>query len=441
MMKRNFGKVECLLAVALTLGVPAFAQSADSTAVIQDDSKLSFTLDEAKKYALAHNRTIKNASYDVQKAEAARWKAIASMLPQVSGSVGYDYFFEKKSNLMGQELSNPAYFEFGLTATATVSGSQIVGVKVAKIAEELSQIGTGKTDQVITANVEKSYVNILALEKTKELLTRNLENLDNLHKMTMNAVKAGAAEQNDADQIAVQVSSMNSALNQTSRGIEVLYNTIRLMTGARPDAEIILTQTLDDVVNPETILSLMGEDLSLSRNFDYLLKWKSLELSDKQVTLSKMAYVPNFSLFYNYSNKAFPSEEGMNMVPPHTIGFKLNVPIFSSGSRWADVKSAKLDYEKALNEMADTEQQLGIQARQLRYNLTSAYENFEIQSSNIGVMQRVFKSNTEKFKYGTISSMQLTTSSTELVNAQNTYINALLDMVNAHVELRNLLNR
>ena len=440
-MKRNFGKVECLLAVALTLGVPAFAQSADSTAVIQDDSKLSFSLDEAKKYALAHNRTIKNASYDVQKAEAARWKAIASMLPQVSGSVGYDYFFEKKSNLMGQELSNPAYFEFGLTATATVSGSQIVGVKVAKIAEELSQIGTGKTDQAITASVEKSYVNILALEKTKELLTRNLENLDNLHKMTMNAVKAGAAEQNDADQIAVQVSSMNSALNQTSRGIEVLYNTIRLMTGARPDAEIILTQTLDDVVNPETILSLMGEDLSLSRNFDYLLKWKSLELSDKQVTLSKMAYVPNFSLFYNYSNKAFPSEEGMNMVPPHTIGFKLNVPIFSSGSRWADVKSAKLDYEKALNEMADTEQQLGIQARQLRYNLTSAYENFEIQSSNIGVMQRVFKSNTEKFKYGTISSMQLTTSSTELVNAQNTYINALLDMVNAHVELRNLLNR
>lgn len=441
MMKRVFGKVECLLAAALTLGVPAFAQSSDSSAVIQDDSKLSFTLDEAKKYALAHNRTIKNASYDVQKSEAARWKAIASMLPQVSGSVGYNYFFEKKSNLMGQELSNPAYFDFGLSATATVSGSQIVGVKVSKIAEELSQIGTGKTDQVITANVEKSYVNILALEKTKELLTRNLENLNNLHKMTMNAVKAGAAEQNDADQIAVQVSSMNSALNQTSRGIEVLYNTIRLMTGAKPDAEIVLTQTLDDVVNPETILSLMGEDLSLSRNYDYLLKWKSLELSDKQVTLSKMAYVPNFSLFYSYSNRAYPGDEGMNMVPPHTVGFKLNVPIFSSGSRWADVKSAKLDYEKAKNEMEDTEQQLGIQARQLRYNLTSAYENFEIQSNNIGVMQRVFKSNTEKFKYGTISSMQLTTSSTELVNAQNTYINALLDMVNAHVELRNLLNR
>ncbi|MBO7429290.1 MAG: TolC family protein [Paludibacteraceae bacterium] len=445
MMKRNFGKVECLLAVALTLGVPAFAQSSDSSAVIQDDSKLSFTLDEAKKYALAHNRTIKNASYDVQKSEAARWKAIASMLPQVSGNVGYNYFFDKKSTMKSGEMefpiSNPAYFEFGITATATVSGSQIVGVKVSKIAEELSQIGTGKTDQVITANVEKSYVNILALEKTRELLTRNLENLNNLHKMTMNAVKAGAAEQNDADQIAVQVSSMNSALNQTSRGIEVLYNTIRLMTGAKPDAEIVLTQTLDDVVNPETILSLMGEDLSLSRNFDYLLKWKSLELSDKQVTLSKMAYVPNLSLFYNYASKAFPGDEGMNMVPPHTVGFKLNVPIFSSGSRWADVKSAKLDYEKARNEMEDTEQQLGIQARQLRYNLTSAYENFEIQSNNIGVMQRVFKSNTEKFKYGTISSMQLTTSSTELVNAQNTYINALLDMVNAHVELRNLLNR
>lgn len=441
MMKTVIGKAECLLALSLTLGAPAFAQTADSVAVAQENSKLELSLDEAKRYALDHNRTIKNASYDVQKAEAARWKAIASMLPQVSGSVGYDYFFDKKSNLMGQDLTNPAYFEFGASATATVSGSQIVGVKVAKLAKELSMIATGKTDQAIVSSIEKSYVNILALEKTKELLSMNLENLSNLHKMTLNAVKAGAAEQNDADQIAVQVSSMNSALNQTSRGIEVLYNSIRLMTGADPDVEIALTQRLEDVVNPESILALMGEDLDMNRNFDYMIQRKSLEISEKQLTLSKMAYVPNFSLFYSYSNKAFPSEEGMNMVPPHTIGFKLNVPIWSSGSRWADVRSAKMDYAKSLNDMEDKEQQLGIQARQLRYNLTSAYENYQIQSDNIGVMQRVFKSNSEKFKYGTISSMQLTTSGTELVNAQNTYVNALLDMVNAHVELKSLLNK
>lgn len=441
MMKTVIGKAECLLALSLTLGAPAFAQTADSVAVAQENSKLELSLDEAKRYALDHNRTIKNASYDVQKAEAARWKAIASMLPQVSGSVGYDYFFDKKSNLMGQDLTNPAYFEFGASATATVSGSQIVGVKVAKLAKELSMIATGKTDQAIVSSIEKSYVNILALEKTKELLSMNLENLSNLHKMTLNAVKAGAAEQNDADQIAVQVSSMNSALNQTSRGIEVLYNSIRLMTGADPDVEIALTQRLEDVVNPESILALMGEDLDMNRNFDYMIQSKSLEISKKQLTLSKMAYVPNLSLFYSYSNKAFPSEEGMNMVPPHTIGFKLNVPIWSSGTRWADVRSAKMDYAKSLNDMEDKEQQLGIQARQLRYNLTSAYENYQIQSDNIGVMQRVFKSNSEKFKYGTISSMQLTTSGTELVNAQNTYVNALLDMVNAHVELKSLLNK
>lgn len=441
MMKTVFRKAECLLALSLSIAAPAFAQTADSTAVAQENSKLELSLDEAKRYALDHNRTIKNASYDVQKSEAARWKAIASMLPQVSGSVGYDNFFDKKSNLMGQELSNPPYFEYGVTATATVSGSQIVGVKVANVAKELSMIATGKTDQAIVASVEKSYVNILALEKTRELLSVNLENLSKLHKMTLNAVQAGAAEQNDADQIAVQVSSMNSALNQTSRGIEVLYNTIRLMTGADPDVEITLTQRLEEVVNPESILGLMSEDFNMSRNFDYMLQRKSLELSKKQLTLSKMAYVPNFSLFYNYSNKSFPAEEGMNMVPPHTIGFKLNVPIWSSGSRWADVRSAKMDYAKSLNDMEDKAQQLGIQARQLRYNLTSAYENYQIQSDNIGVMQRVFNSNSEKFKYGTISSMQLTTSGTELVNAQNTYVNALLDMVNAHVELKTLLNK
>ena len=54
------------------------------TALWAQDSIMTLTLDEAQKVAKEHNRTLKNASLDVQKAEATRWQTIASMLPQVN---------------------------------------------------------------------------------------------------------------------------------------------------------------------------------------------------------------------------------------------------------------------------------------------------------------------------------------------------------------------
>lgn len=483
-MKTVFRKAECLLALSLMAVTPTFAQTADSVAVAQDNSKLELSLEDAKKYALEHNRTIQNASYDVKKAEAARWKAIASMLPQVSGDLSYANMPNYKkdfSAMMGggasaaaqmaaQDTANknpmaidstksqakvdnakqvPPTMSWGIAANATISGAQIVGVRVAKVAKELSEIAVGKTDQAILSNIETSYVNILALQNTVMLLEKNLENMDKMHSMTENAVKAGAAEQNDADQIAIQVASMNSAVNSTKRTIEVLYNTIRMMMGVPADQEIVLTQKLEDVVNPGSILSLLDMELNLSDNYDYKIKEKSTELSKKQLNLSKAAYIPALTAFYNYSKQKYLSDDksltdilnAFSGQPEHTVGFKVSVPIWSSGSRWADVRSAKMEYAKAVNTLEDTELQLGIQEKQLRYNLTSAYENYEIQSNNMDVMQRVFKSNTEKFKYGTISSMQLTTSSSELVGAQNTYITSLMDMVGAYVDLKVLLNK
>lgn len=199
-------------------------------------------------------------------------------------------------------------------------------------------MAVGKTDQVITSNIETSYVNILALQTTVQLLESNLENMDKMYNMTVNAVNAGVAEQNDADQIAIQVASMKSAVNTTKRTIEVLYNTIRTMMGIAADQEIVLTQKLEDVVNPGSILSLMGADLNLNNNYDYRIKSKSTELTKKQLNLSKAAYIPSLTAFYNYSDYKYvnadeQTEAILDMFsssPKNTVGVKLSVPIWSS---------------------------------------------------------------------------------------------------------------
>ena len=409
---------------------------------VSKDSSLVVSLDEAKQYAVEHNRTVQNAGLSVKQAEAARWQAIASMLPQVSGSLGYTNMCGYEMSLAGMPVPMNPTGELGIKATMTISGQQIVGSLISDLAKDMQDVAKAKTIQVIEANVTNVYVNILATQETVELLRKNMVNLESLYKMTENAVKVGAAEQIDADQLSVQVASMESAINTTDRTIEVLKSSLQLLLGADARTEVVLSNKLDDILNAEEAMKLLSSELVLEDNYDYALSKQQAELAKKQVTMKAMEYVPSITGFYQYSGKTYFGEaEGMNMTPPNTVGVTVSVPIWSSGVRAAGVTEKKLAYQAAQNTLADTEDQLRVSDRQYRYDLVSAYDNYQIQKRNIEVTQRVFDNMSKKFEYGYASSLDVTNTSTNLITAQQNYIQALTSMVNAHINLKNLLNK
>lgn len=409
---------------------------------VSKDSSLLVSLDEAKQYAVEHNRTVQNAGLSVKQAEAARWQSIASMLPQVSGTLGYTNMCGYEMKLAGMPVPMNPTGELGIKATMTISGQQIVGSLISDLAKDMQDVAKAKTIQVIEANVTNIYVNILATQETVELLRKNMVNLESLYKMTENAVKVGAAEQIDADQLSVQVASMESAINTTDRTIEVLKSSLQLLLGVDASTEVVLSNKLDDILNVDEAMKLLSSELVLEENYDYALSKQQAELAKKQVTMKAMEYVPSITGFYQYSGKTYFGEaEGMNMTPPNTVGVTVSVPIWSSGVRAAGVTEKKLAYQAAQNTLADTEDQLRVSDRQYRYDLVSAYDNYQIQKRNIEVTQRVFDNMSKKFEYGYASSLDVTNTSTNLITAQQNYIQALTSMVNAHINLKNLLNK
>lgn len=409
---------------------------------VSKDSSLVVSLDEAKQYAVEHNRTVQNAGLSVKQAEAARWQSIASMLPQVSGSLGYTNMCGYEMKLAGMPVPMNPTGELGIKATMTISGQQIVGSLISDLAKDMQDVAKAKTIQVIEANVTNVYVNILATQETVELLRKNMVNLETLYEMTENAVKVGSAEQIDADQLSVQVASMESAINTTDRTIEVLKSSLQLLLGVDASTEIVLSNKLDDILNVDEAMKLLSSELVLEENYDYALSKQQAELAKKQVTMKAMEYVPSITGFYQYSGKTYFGEaEGMNMTPPNTVGVTVSVPIWSSGVRAAGVTEKKLAYQAAQNTLADTEDQLRVSDRQYRYDLVSAYDNYQIQKRNIEVTQRVFENMSKKFEYGYASSLDVTNTSTNLITAQQNYIQALTSMVNAHINLKNLLNK
>jgi Outer membrane protein len=428
-----------ILTAAFLLLTVAYSFAQNET---QQEGALSISLKSAQDYAVEHNKTLQNSSLEIQKAEAAKWGAIASMLPQVSASLGYSNYCGYEMNLGPMSMSMPATGTLGITASVALTGQQIIGIQMAEMSKSLADITNQQSEDEIRYQVAKIYMSILVMQNTTELLERSLENLESLQETTQNAVDVGAAEQTDADKLMVQVLSLRTSISSTNRSLEMLENSMRLQLGCGVNTKLTLTQTVDDILKPEAILALQNETFNVENNYNYQLLQENSKLLKKQIDLKIMGYVPTLSAYYQYSGRTyFGKKEGFNMTPPNLIGLTLNVPIWSSGKTWSDVKQAKIEYEKFQNTIETTRDALLVQERQLRYNVTSNYETYEAQKLNLEVTERVFTNVSNKFEHGMASSLELTTASSDIISAQSNYISAVLNLVNAQIEFEQLLNR
>ena len=425
------------LTLTLALVGLAFAANAQST--------LRMTLSEAQQYAVEHNQTMRNAELDVKKAEADRWKTFSTMLPTVKA--GYDYQnmcgYKMEMNMGGASISIPMDPTGSLNVTAAVAltGSQIVGTMMQKTALEMSDISRQQTEQQTRSQVKNTYVSILVMEQTVTLLDSSLANLERLAATSQEAVNVGAAEQVDADKLQVQVATLRSSINTTRRSLQLLRNSMLLQLGADVNATIELATPLDQILNVQDAAKFLNESFNPENNYSYRLLAKSEELAKRQVSMAWMDFSPTVSLFYQYSKKYHFGEKGMDMTPPNMVGFSLSVPLLTTGTRLANVKSAKIALQESRNSRRQAEDGLQMQYNQLRYDLTSALETYDIQRRNVDVTQRVFASVSEKYKYGRASSLEVTTASNDIITAQSSYIQSVMNVIAAQVALEDMLNK
>lgn len=437
------------------------------------DTTLNLTLEQAQQYALQHNATMLNADLDVQKAEASRWQTLSSMLPQVKAGFDYQNMCGYEMNLGGRSGSmssmipdsiciggmwlpislpesggsessgsipmNPSG-TFSITASIALTGAQIVGTMLNNIAIDMANISHKQTIQSTKANVKTVYTSILVMEQTVGLLDSSLANMMQLLATTQASVDAGAAEQISADKLNVQVASLRNSINTTKRTLKMLYNSLILQLGADVNTQLVLTTTVDDVINVEKAAGLTMGGFNIENNYNYQLLEQSERVAKKQTTMAWMDCTPTLSAYYQYSNKTyFGKDAGFNMTPPNMIGASVSLPIFQSGTRWAKIKGAQIDYQEALNNKKQAEDGLRVQYNQLCYDLVSAIESFQIQQENLDVTRRVFRNTSEKYTYGHASNLEVTNASTDIITAQSNYIQAVLNVVNAQVALENLL--
>jgi outer membrane protein TolC len=414
--------------------------------MLHAQQKITLDLAGARKTALEYNKTVANSGLAVDKANMAVREAIANGLPQLNAAVDYSNALGAKISIRfneampASEIDIKPQSNFNLSLTQLIfSGNYIVGVQTARLYQTMAGMNQEKTSLEIVAQVTDAYHLVLISEELLKLLTQNLDNLDKLYTKTVALGTFGIIEQTDVDQLLVQVNTLKNAVNSSQRQLELATNMLRLILGVSVDTELELTESLDDLVRMSEGSSPVTEKFSIDDQIDFRMISQQEMVSRKMIDMRRANALPTISGFYQYTYKLLKPD--FDMTPANIVGLQMNIPIFSSGVRSAQVKQARIDLETARNNKSLLSEQIQVQEKQLRYNYNSALETYLNQKSNVEVSRRVYSSLKVKYEQGVISGLDLITADNNYVRAETDYITAMLQLLQSKVQLKKLYGK
>lgn len=402
------------------------------------------TLRDAVDYAVQNNKILLNAGENIASAKEKVRETLAQGLPQVDAGIDYLTYFNYQMSLgMGDykiliELNDQMSGKIQVSQLI-FNGQYWAGLQTAKIAKTLADQSYVKSELDVKENVTNSYFMILILEQNLRIIKENIANLESVLTHTSNMFKSGIAEETDVDQLKVTLSQLKNSQKTVERTIQMNYNMLRFQLGVAPDAEITLTENIDQligIVEPETAII---NDFDITGNINYMLTESQVELSRKQIGMQSWAYAPTIAGYYNYTEKFMTTN--FDMTPNHMAGLTVSIPIFSSGSRRSKVSQAKIDNNIALRNQEIVKEQLETQERQLIYNYQNALENFSTQKENVSTAIRVYKNIENKYKQGLVSSLDLTQANSNYLSAENNYLSSVSTLLQAQTSLDKLYDR
>ncbi|KAA5827693.1 TolC family protein [Algibacter amylolyticus] len=431
-----------------------------SITAIAQETKQRFSLEEAISFALENNRTAKNASRDIEAAKQQKWETTAAGLPQLNAAVDYQNSIKQQLQVVeasafggpqGEYTAIALGLEQSLIGSATLSqllfdGSYIVGLQSAKVYLEISKNAKTKTDLEVRKAVVNAYGNVLLTEESVTILERNKlalqKNLDETTKIYEN----GLEEEESVEQLKITLSTINSTLNNSIRLKKVAYQMLNITLGLDIENETVLTDNLETLTAQNIDLAFTNDPFSIENTIDYKIAENDKTSKELLLKLEKYKNLPTLSAFLSGGYASYSPEFTFLDSDQKYYGFgifgaKLSIPIFTSGASNSKIQRAKINLEKAEDDLTETEQQLKLQIASAKSDYQFAIEEYSIKKENLNLAERIEKKNQTKFFEGIASSFELRQAQTQLYTAQQEFLQAMLNVINNKVALETITNQ
>lgn len=426
-----------------------------SLQITAQEETINLSLQEAIDYAIKNNTSAKNAKLDVDAAVKQKWETTAIGLPQISAKIDYNNWLKQQVSLI--DINNDGIEDelvFGtsqtVNATATLNqllfdGSYLVGLQSAKVFLEISKNAKDKTDLEVRKATINAYGNVLLSQESITIYESNILILKNNLRETKAIFENGLTEEENVEQLQITLKQITSGYKNALRLNSIAHQMLNINLGVDLNTNVNLTETLEGLALKNVDLELLNTTDEIKSTIDYKIAANDKRSKELLLKLEKTKALPSLSAFINGGYAGNNDElnfltKDQKWFGSSLVGVSLNVPIFSSGQRSARTQRARINLEKAENNLSDTEKQLKFQVASAKSNYQFAIEQFNTSKESLTLAERIEKKNQTKFFEGITTSFDLRQAQQQLYSTQQEYLQAMLEVINNKVTLETLLN-
>lgn len=382
------------------------------------------SLDSCKQLALKHNREIRMASLGQEKAKATLWAMKTNFLPKLSAQ-GFMFYSETayqkdlsippfklgkfmtpeamgqlNSEIIGQaspmlkpvlekalptigqkllpaianhEVKLPSYsldFQANDCYYGSINLEQpiFMGGKVIA-AHAMAKVGTRaalykrllKEREVLFATESAFYLYVKAkeLQKVAQAYQKTIEEVERL---TMNAVKVGMRTKNDELKVKVELSKAELKVEQAKHAVLLAQMNLNQIIGR----ELTATLNVNYQFEQYKIETSQAQSLDVSAREEYALLREKVELKKQEKRLVRSEFLPHVGVrgSYSYARGGQLNDHLLLDKGGFSAMLTVSVPLFRWGEGFSKIKAARLEQEIAQEELKHFSERMTLELQQ-----------------------------------------------------------------------------
>lgn len=416
----------------------------------------TFSLDEARAYAVEHSYSTRKAVLDQEMAEKKMKETTAIGLPQIGASADFKNFLEIPTSL-APDFANPGNGElvpiqfgtnYNLGGSVQLNqllfnGSYIVGLQAARVYRDMSEKMVVKSEREIKDDVTTAYGNAIVSVENYETIKGNKEYLEQTLTETRALFESGFAKEQDVDQLRILVQTAAIEFNRADRLRVISDNFLKFTMGIPSNESVILTDSLEIMVGYGNDSSIVNQSFDVNSNIDYLLAISNQDLQELNLKNTKTAFMPTLNGFFSYQQNYQFNDLSLNSdywFPTSVWGLTLSVPIFSSGERMYAKQQADLNWQKSQIDTKQAEEGLMVEFLTKKSEYQFAVDQYKNSKDNLELVQKIVNKETIKYQEGMSSSLNLANAQIQFFQIQGAYVQSILQMINARSAMDRILS-
>ncbi|NDC41824.1 MAG: TolC family protein, partial [Chitinophagia bacterium] len=344
---------------------------------------LRMSVDECMNYALKNSYTQRNAQLDVLIQQSQNSQTAALAYPSVNGKYEFNYFPRPQQSFLNGKVFGgpdgivPVAFTIPFSSTASLTASQIlfdgsvlVALQARQAVLELAKQKEALSRQTIQYNVYKSYFTCVIAEKQLNILVNSIAFARVIANEAEAAYRQGLVEKIVMERAQVQVNNYENDSANTANSVVTLYHLLKYQMGMDINTPLALTDTNIDAHTSQAMQTL-NTNSDLKGLIQYRMALSGVRLNEfnlKRYQMSALPSVVGIGAFgCNYGAEFFKNLYKMKSYESYSlVGLQINLPIFNGFKRMQQVKEARLNIEKAQNDLENTSRSLDLQTTNAR---------------------------------------------------------------------------